>query len=112
MNLKLEELVIEKIIFFIYTKQLSLKHLMVLPKHVQNKVFRELERHDKKCHNSDLHSCHAELLFKTCNDCDLENYDHINYSVITIYFKDHIRCISQDDPLFIKTLEMLLSNKL
>ena len=38
MNLKLEELVIEKIIFFIYTKQLSLKHLMVLPKHVQKNI--------------------------------------------------------------------------
>ena len=107
----LEQLSIKNIIFFIYTKQLSLKHLKLLPKNVQHKVFRELELHDKVCHNSNLQSCHAELLFKTCYDCDIEDYDYINYSVITLYFKNHIRCIGLNDPLFIKTFEKLLTYK-
>ena len=105
--MNLEELVIDKIVFFIYTKQLTFKNLMILPNHVQNKIYVELECHDKICHQTDLQSCLGELLFKICLDCDLEFYKDINYTVITMYFRNHIRCINQDDPLFITCLQLI-----
>ena len=45
------------------------------------------------------------------NALESEDYDYINYSVITLYFKNHIRCIGLNDPLFIKTFEKLITYK-
>lgn len=106
----LEEIAIEKIVFFIYTKQLSLKYLEILPYCLKKKVFYELEMHDKECHNNDLNACHAELLYKTCLDCDIENYDSINLTVITFYFQNHIRSVTQYDAIFIQALNNFINN--
>ena len=91
---------------------MTLKHLKVLPKHVQNKIYTELELHDKLCHQHDLSDCLGQLLFKRCLDCEMEFYYNIDYAVITLYFQDHIRCINQDDPLFITCFQLLKSDNI
>lgn len=104
--MKLEDIIIEKIIYFIYTKQMSLKHIKNLPKHLQHKIFYELEKHDYICHQNDYYSCLAEILFNKCHDCDIELYHLYNYTIITLYFDDTIRCISDKEPLFIPMYQL------
>lgn len=102
----LEDLIIDKIIYFIYTKQLCLKNIKHLPKHLQHKIYYELEKHDYICHQNDYYSCLAEILFNKCNDCDMEYYETISYSIFTLYFENSIRCISDRDPLFMPMYQL------
>ena len=89
---------------------MTLKYLKILPKHVQNKIYTELELHDKICHQSDYNSCLGQLLWEICLDCDIDFYENIYYTVITLYFKNHIKYINQHDPLFIPCIQLLSQN--
>lgn len=112
--MNLQSIVIDQIIFLIQTKQLNLKHLSILPKILQNKIWNELNIYDKRWHSYTNEKCMAELLYKKCNDCDVEHYHVFQYPfyIITLYFKDSIKCINNYDPSFIYYYQLLCNDNL
>ena len=108
--MNLESLAIKQIIFYIHIKQIHLNHLNILPKILQNKVWNELNIYDKNWHSYTNEKCMAELLYKKCNDCDVEHYHLHNYTIITLYFKDNIKCINNYDQSFIYYYQLVNNN--
>ena len=113
-NMNLQFLCASKIASYIRTKKLSLKQIDNIPKICKLVVLKFLSYYDLNSHKMRYENCMAEMEIMLCNDCDTEIVDgYMNYydEIITLYFRDRIKCVNYYGNSNFSAYCNILSNK-